>query len=421
MTQTATITEVKDGTTSIPPNGTTDNTKPVISGSFPTALIKYYSLKLYDNGTLMSDANAPTYTLDGNGNKTAWSFTPDSAFSVGSHEITAKVVRTDGVEGVASAARTFTVSKLSQVAKADGVLYFKTECVKDNNTGLMWEGKPADGTRRGDPALEVNGTFTNIESDSSPANALGYVNAVNKTGLCGFTDWRLPTKDELLGIVDSTVASGPKVDANWFPNTKDYFYWTSSPVTDLNYARVVYFYSGADSLGTRSDSGYVRLVRDTQKFSKMPKAGGGSYEITECVKDNNTGLMWEGKPAAGTKRGSPPLNPNGTYTNYLNYSPEGNTKGYVNAVNSAGLCGFTDWRLPTPGELSGIVDRTRASSPKVDPNWFPNTQSNWYWTSLHEGNNSVNAWGVNFNDGYVSILYSSFNYEYVRLVYKPSP
>ena len=116
VTQTATITDVKDGTTSIDDNGSTNNTKPVISGSFPTPLNKFYNLKLYDNGKLLTDANTPTYIPDNN-NKTTWSFTPANAFSVGKHAITAKVVRIDGAEGAASTARSFnTISKYSLVS-----------------------------------------------------------------------------------------------------------------------------------------------------------------------------------------------------------------------------------------------------------------------------------------------------------------
>ena len=45
-------------------------------------------------------------------------------------------------------------------------------------------------------------------------------------------------------------------------------------------------------------------------YSLVPNSGGGTYDKTECVKDNITGLMWEGKPASGT-RGNPELDPTG--------------------------------------------------------------------------------------------------------------
>jgi len=287
VTQTAKITDVKDGATSIDDNGSTRNTKPVISGSISTPLNKFYELKLYDNGKLLTDANTPTYTPDGNGNKTAWSFTPANAFSLGKHAITAKVVRIDGVEVAASTARSFMViSKYSQVAKAGGGFYDITECVKDNTTGFIWEGKPApnSGVKRG--GLDPNAAFSNIAKNEDWGILLdtgtykdkdisGYLNAVNSgAGLCGFKDWRLPIREELLGIVDLTVKSGPKVDAYWFPNNQSDEYWTSSLPIDgepsmyfivnffdpLNPSRDTQrkdFYYGNGGITTI----YVRLVR----------------------------------------------------------------------------------------------------------------------------------------------------------------
>ena len=111
----------------------------------------------------------------------------------------------------------------SLVSNLIGGNYDKTECVKDNITGLMWEGKPDSGTR-GSPAHDLNKTYTNyqigygygdvdingnstgkqatITQVNDPSNAQGYVNAVNATGLCGYKDWRLPTRTELLSLVN---------------------------------------------------------------------------------------------------------------------------------------------------------------------------------------------------------------------------
>ncbi len=36
-------------------------------------------------------------------------------------------------------------------------------------------------------------------------------------------------------------------------------------------------------------------------YSEVPNAAGGNYARTDCVKDNITGLMWEGKPTSGNR------------------------------------------------------------------------------------------------------------------------
>lgn len=159
-------------------------------------------------------------------------------------------------------------------------------------------------------------------------------------------------------------------------------------------------------------------------YSLVPKSGGGTYDKTECVKDNITGLMWEGKPASGT-RGNPELDPNGQYSNYASglfgtedqVKANTNAQGYVNAVNAAGLCGHKDWRLPEASELQSIVDYGVASGSSIDGNWFPDTKPDSYWTSSPyvESSSSVHAWYVNFGDGSVENEHRGDLY-YVRLV-----
>ena len=97
-------------------------------------------------------------------------------------------------------------------------------------------------------------------------NSIGFKNAVNATNLCGSGAWRLPTKDELLGIVKTT--EDPKIDNVWFPNAVAKFYWTSSTLSFPGYpfgAYSVYFYNGRFYYDVRDLSygnGYlVRLVR----------------------------------------------------------------------------------------------------------------------------------------------------------------
>ena len=170
-------------------------------------------------------------------------------------------------------------SKYSLVAKASGGTYDKTECVKDNTTGLVWEGKTAS------PATSRLGTstYTNFDDANSAqkwvsgtthinptqaqidasTNSIGYKNSVNTSALCGYTDWRLPTKEELQGILASS--GSPRIDTAWFPNTQADWYWSSSPnVGYSNYAWGLYFNNGVVNHGTRVSSYAVRLVRASQ-------------------------------------------------------------------------------------------------------------------------------------------------------------
>ena len=195
------------------------------------------------------------------------------------------VVITDSTNTVTSNSARLTVSKTAtpqsygRVANASDGFYDKTECVQDNNTGLVWEGKTAS------PATSRLGTstYTNYDGDGMeqklggananpateinvPGNSTGYRDAVNAgAGLCGFTDWALPTLEQLQGIVASSGV--PWIDTSWFPNTPaNSLYWSSSPVANYSGRAwgLDFYYGSSSSLGGRGESYSVRLVRSSE-------------------------------------------------------------------------------------------------------------------------------------------------------------
>ena len=131
------------------------------------------------------------------------------------------------------------------------------------------------------------------------------------------------------------------------------------------------------------------------------------YGISECVKDNITGLVWEGKRTTphGAER----------YTHYGDQR-SGDASAYVRAINASALCGFRNWRLPTQQELQGLVYYGVASpSVRIDLNWLAHTQSDWYWAAPAYADDATLAWGVHFGLGSVEPLQRS-TAAHVRLV-----
>ncbi|HEY3594272.1 MAG TPA: DUF1566 domain-containing protein [Polyangiaceae bacterium] len=63
------------------------------------------------------------------------------------------------------------------------------------------------------------------------------------------------------------------------------------------------------------------------------------------------------------------------------------------------VSGHQDWRLPSRIELVSILNLAR-TQPAIDVNAFPQTPSDWFWTSSMAAGNGQSAWYVYFYFGY---------------------
>ncbi len=158
--------------------------------------------------------------------------------------------------------------------------YDKTECVRQNSTGLIWQGHTPTGLRS---SLQYYSNHDDVTKNQkytvtggalptvvyvkptqaevgAPTNSIGFRNAVNDTKLCGSQTWRMPTQPELSSLIKTGEL--PTIDNLWFPNSVDWIYWTSSPVPNSeNSALEVNFNVGISSFNLRTLGGNaVRLV-----------------------------------------------------------------------------------------------------------------------------------------------------------------
>jgi len=239
-------------------------------------------------------------------------------------------------------------------------------CTRDNVTGLVWQ-----------IAAVANLAWGGAQALARDANAAG--------GACGFDDWRLPSAEELEGIVDFRKSS-PAIDTTYFPATASAFHWTAEadPSAPSRRARVVNFAGGFVHAIEATQAASARLVRGGGYFGAPTDNGDGT------VTEPRSGLMWDrcalGQDAANACAGD------ATFSNWQDALVA------VRTSNTQHWRGHDDWRLPNVKELATLVDAAR-HRPAIDTATFPNTAASAYWSSTTDIHVTRAAWAVFFGEG----------------------
>ena len=137
------------------------------------------------------------------------------------------------------------------------VIGTNSDMVQDNNTGLIWQ-------RYENPSTyywyQASGTYHATYNPTSQ-------NVCGSLILGGFSDWRLPSKKELITIVDYSIPyPGPTINITYFPNTHASYYWSSTTYAGDPYGawHVHFYYGSVGSYNKGNYNGYVRCVRGGQ-------------------------------------------------------------------------------------------------------------------------------------------------------------
>jgi hypothetical protein len=219
--------------------------------------------------------------------------------------------------------------------------------VLDDTTGLMWEAAP------GTAML-------------SAQDAAKYCSDLRLDDRC---DWRMPTRIELVSLVDFTRRD-PALDPALPTTTGDFL--TTSTVKDFRW-RV-----GSDGAtrvlsATLSTMARVRCVRTHVSHpAAEPRYTFAGAAPDDSVTDRGTGLTWQRRPSTET------------YT-------FAEASGYC-----AGLTfGGGGFRVPSMKELQTVLDEQAPSyiDAEVFPD-FPTTMNPTFWTSTVSARGPENAWFV---------------------------
>jgi hypothetical protein len=265
------------------------------------------------------------------------------------------------------------------IDRADGV-------VTDTVTGLVWQ-EPTPSS-----------TYTWEEARCYCAGLT----------LAGREDWRLPTRIELISLIDETipipgtgVTPGPNINDAAFPSTVISFgagqgvagfgYWTSTPKAGSPSSAwnvhfdFLYGSDGYEDVAVREN---VRCVRAPEGSQVQPSSHWTIQNGT--VHDDFTGLTWQQSiPNEGGDDGV------GDYT-------RDDASSYCAQLTLDG----GGWRLPKVKELATLVDVT-AAGPAIDSRAFPGTPgqgsggaiSDSFWTSTPTAGFTTDGLLVDFYDG----------------------
>lgn len=151
----------------------------------------------------------------------------------------------------------------------DNRFYIETNgTVMDNRTGLRWQRCPlgytfSDNETPDFPVDDQCLASTTIQFSWQEALE-AVVNLNQGGGYAGITTWRLPTRKELISIVEFKCRY-PSINVTAFPDTASAVFYSSTPFFTasgggVSRIRYINFSNGNAFYGSETASAYVRLV-----------------------------------------------------------------------------------------------------------------------------------------------------------------
>lgn len=279
-------------------------------------------------------------------------------------------------------------------------------CVRDNQTGLVWEHKVNDNTsihhlihtfswfsedndvNGGGPGTQDGGSCNGLIS----CDTAGLISALNDKTLCGREDWSLPSPTELSSLLHWSEANINSImligDSSFFPHRSPGPHWSFVPSSEgFAYAVNTAALDSSNGGNIASDSkntGRAALLVSRQDAPQLAAASNQPpantcdlgftatapshyftiLEDESLVRDERTGLVWQRCKVSQSWNSA---------TQTCDDPPEGvSVFTWKEAFETANAMS-SGWRLPTRHEAVTIIEFCN-SAPPVNLQVFPNTK-----------------------------------------------
>ena len=262
--------------------------------------------------------------------------------------------------------------------------------VTDYATGLMWQKSGSDNWVGYDEAV-------------------AYIKQINHLNFAGYSDWNLPTVDELKSLLTQEKQSNGLYIHSIFDKTQRNC-WTSDQrkhnegwvvlfsegIVDRNYCeyniykvRAVRYLKTGYRLKKEQNTLLCEENENVLNDSYLPSESRSSAprnnsleKIKNEFKDNGdctisdfaTGLMWQ-------KSGS---------DEEISYNK---SKSYIEMINNSKYAGYNDWRLPTLDELKSLLTKEKQSNNLFIDQIFDKKQWRCYTSNRKS---TYRIWGIDF-------------------------
>lgn len=206
------------------------------------------------------------------------------------------------------------------------------------------------------------------------AEAVSFIEEMNRRVHAGHHDWRMPNRRELRSLISFNARTPALPKGHPFERVQSAWYWTGTEsALQPGYFWYVHLEGGRMFYGRRDNYSLLWPVRGTSPVlpatgAKEPSTGvpwpaQRFTSYAETIVDALTGLTWARNADIKGKAT--------TWQKALDA---------VHVLNKKQFSGRSDWRLPTINELESLIDASRHTPALPKQNPFSNTRDG-YWSS----------------------------------------